>query len=313
MNKALYAIISFLTLVLVTGTNTVSNAQQLPLYSEYMFNILEINPAYAGFKNSIQFTSSFRKQFNGIKSSPQTAIASFDMPVGDTRVGVGARIFDDRFSVTKTFGLQSAYSYNIETGENSKLYMGLQVGVLKYKASLTDLIISDAGDPNFQNDQTTFVANFGAGLFFSTDKFYAGLSAPNFIRTNLRQSNIAVTANEVNQNMHFFFNTGFLLYMNDDFVLKPSVLIRGVQGLPLQYDISGNVFFREMLAVGLSYRTNSAIAGLLNFKVNSQFSLGYSYDYNISRLRDFNKGTHEILLRYQIPFWKDQPLPSFLF
>ena len=312
MNKIFYSIISFLTLAFITGTKP-ANAQQLPLYSEYMFNILEINPAYAGFRNSIQFTSSFRKQFNGIKSSPQTAIGSFDMPVGDTRVGVGVRIFDDRFSVTKTFGLQSAYSYHIETGESSKLYMGLQAGVLKYKASLTDLIISDGGDPNFQDDQTTFVANFGAGLFFSTEKFYAGLSAPNFIRTNLRSSNIAVTTNDVKQNMHFFFNSGVLLYMNDDFVLRPSTLIRGVEGLPLQFDISGTVFFREMIAVGLTYRTNSAIAGLLNFKVNSQFSVGYAYDYNTSRLRDFNKGTHEILLRYQIPFWNNEDLPSFLF
>jgi type IX secretion system PorP/SprF family membrane protein len=312
MNKTLTGII-FLTFIFITGSYTDSKAQQLPLYSEYMFNILEINPAYAGFKNSIQFTSSFRKQFNGIQSSPQTAIASFDMPVGDTKLGVGLRIFDDRFSVVKTFGAQSAYSYHIETGENSQLYMGLQVGILSYKANLTDLVVSDGGDPNFQDNQTSFTANFGAGLFFSTDKFYVGLSAPNFIRTNLRQSNIAVTANEVKQNLHFFVNSGYLIYLNDDFALKPSVLLRGVQGIPFQYDISGNVFFREFLAVGASYRSGSAIAGLLNFKVSPKFSVGYSYDYNTSRLHDFNKGTHEVLLRYQIPFWKDQELPSFLF
>lgn len=284
MNKGVSGIISLLIFVFVAGFMLPARSQQLPLYSEYMFNILEINPAYAGFKNSIQFTSSFRKQFNGIQSSPQTAIASFDMPVGDTRVGVGMRIFDDRFSVVKTFGAQSAYSYNVETGENGHLYMGLQVGVLSYKANLTDLALSDGGDPNFQDNQTSFTANFGAGIFYSTEKFYFGLSAPNFIRTNLRQSNIAVTANEVKQNLHFFVNSGYLIYLNDDFALRPSFLLRGVQGIPFQYDISGNVFFREFLAVGASYRSNSAIAGLLNFKVTPKFSVGYSFDYNTSRL-----------------------------
>jgi type IX secretion system PorP/SprF family membrane protein len=275
--------------------------------------MLEINPAYAGYRNSIQFTSSFRKQFNGIKNSPQTATASFDMPVGDTNVGIGVRLIDDRFSVSKTQGIQSAYSYKIQAGESSLLYMGLQAGILTYKANLTDLQTADFNDPIFANDSRSLVANFGAGLFFSTEKFYAGVSVPNFIRTNLHPGNFATTANEVKQAFHGYLNAGYTAYLNDNFVLKPSFLVRAVEGLPLQYDVNANVFFRELVAGGVSYRSNSAVVLLVNFKVNYQFSVGYSYDYNTSRLNNFNKGTHEIMLRYQIPFWKDEPLPSYLF
>jgi type IX secretion system PorP/SprF family membrane protein len=312
MNKAGAALISFLIILLCTGVQR-AKAQQFPLYSEYMFNILEINPAYAGFRNSIQFTSSYRKQFNGIKNSPETGVVSFDMPVGDTKVGIGVRLLSDKFSIMRTIGAQTAYSYYIETGETGRLYMGIQAGVLNTKANLTDLLVSDAGDPVFSQNQNHLVANFGSGLFYSNDKFYMGLSSPNLVRASLRQANIASTATEVEQNLHLYLNGGFLIYVNDNFVVKPSFLLRGVQGIPLQYDINGNIFYRDLLAFGLSYRSKSALAGLLNIKINSQFSVGYSYDYNTTRLNDFNKGTHEIMMRFQIPFWKDEPLPSFLF
>ena len=287
-------------------------AQQLPLYSQYMFNTLEINPAYAGFKQSIQFTSIYRKQFNGIKDSPQTALVSGDMPIGDTKLGVGLKIVDDRISITKTLGAQGSLSYRIE-GDNSNLAFGLQVGAMNYKADFSRLNVTNAGDPVFAQNLNALTANFGTGIFYNTDKFYAGLSVPNLVRTHLRQVDVALSEYTVKQNAHMYLNAGYLITLNDNFILKPSFLLRGVKGIPLNYDINANLFFREIMSGGISYRSHSALVGLLDFRLIPTLRLGYAYDYNLGRINNFAKATHEIILRYHIPFDRDELMPSYLF
>ena len=288
------------------------SAQQLPLYSQYMFNTLEINPAYAGFKPAMQFTSIFRKQFNGIRDAPQTALMSFDMPIGETKLGVGVRLVDDKISVSQTLGAQGSLSYHIE-GDESRISFGLQFGAMNYKANLTNLNITNPGDPVFSQDVNTLVGNVGTGIFYNTDKYYVGVSVPNIIRTHLRETAVELAEYEVRQALHFYVNAGMLIDLNDNFILKPSFLVRGVKGIPINYDINANVFFREMFSVGLSYRSKSAVVGLMDVRVIPQLRLGYAYDYNVGRLNAFAKGTHEIILRYHIPFDRDALMPSYLF
>lgn len=287
-------------------------AQQLPLYSQYMFNTLEINPAYAGFKQSIQFTSIFRKQFNGIKDAPQTAMLSGDMPIGDTKLGIGLKIVDDRISITQNFGAQGSMSYRIE-GDNSNLAFGIQMGALNYKTDFSKLNITNPGDPVFATNLNALTANFGTGVFYNTDKLYVGLSVPNLVRTKLRKVDVALSEYEVKQNTHMYLNAGYLIDLNDNFILKPSFLLRGVKGIPLQYDVNANVFFRDLMSAGVSYRSHSALVGLLDFRLVPTLRLGYAYDYNLGRLNNFAKGTHEIILRYHIPFDRDTLMPSYLF
>lgn len=289
-----------------------ATSQQLPLYSQYMFNTLEINPAYAGFKQSVQFTSIYRKQFNGIDDSPQTAMLSWDMPIGETNLGVGMKIVDDRISVSKTYGAQGSMSYKIE-GDYSTLAFGLQVGFLNYNANMTQLNVTNPGDPIFAQDVSTMVANFGTGIFFNTEKFYAGVSVPNLVRTHLKETNVALSGYDVKQNAHAYVNAGYLIDLNDNFILKPSFLIRAVQGIPLNFDLNANVFFRDRMSIGASYRHNSALVGLLDFRIIPQLRLGYAYDYNLGRLNPFTKATHEIILRYHIPFERNELMPSYLF
>lgn len=287
-------------------------AQQLPLYSQYMFNTLEINPAYAGFKQSVQFTSIFRKQFNGIKDSPQTAMLSGDMPIGDTKLGVGLKIVDDRISITQNFGAQGSMSYRIE-GDNSNLAFGIQLGAMNNKTDFGKLNITNPGDPVFSTNLNALTANFGTGVFYNTDKFYAGFSVPNLVRTKLRKVDVALSEYEVKQTLHLYLNAGYLIDLNDNFILKPSFLVRGVKGLPVNYDINANVFFRDLMSAGVSYRSHSALVGLMDFRLVPTLRLGYAYDYNLGRLNNFAKGTHEIILRYHIPFDKDTLMPSYLF
>jgi type IX secretion system PorP/SprF family membrane protein len=309
MNKqAARILLLFLTILLPE----LLRAQQLPLYSQYMFNTLEINPAYAGFKQSIQFTSIFRKQFNGIKDAPQTAMLSGDMPIGDTRLGVGLKIVDDRISIMQNFGAQGSMSYRIE-GDNSNLAFGIQLGAMNNRTDFSQLNITNPGDPVFGTNLNALTANFGTGVFFNTDKFYAGISAPNLIQTKLRKVDIALSEYDVKQNMHLYLNAGYLVTLNDNIILKPSFLVRGVMGIPLNYDINANLFFRELMSAGVSYRSNSALVGLLDFRLVPTLRLGYAYDYNLGRLNNFSKGTHEIILRYHIPIDKDTLMPSHLF
>jgi len=287
-------------------------AQQLPLYSQYMFNTLEINPAYAGFKQSMQFTSVFRKQFNGIKNAPQTAMISGDMPIGETRLGIGVKVVDDRISVIQNFGAQISMSYRIE-GENSNLSFGLQAGALNNKTDFSQLNITNAGDPVFAQNLNDMAANFGTGIYFNTDKFYAGFSSPNLVRAHLRKTDVALSEYMVKQDMHLYLNAGYLITLNDNFVLKPSFLLRGVKGIPLNYDINANLFFREIISGGISYRNNSALVGLLDFRLVPTLRLGYAYDYNLGRLNNFSKATHEVILRFHIPIDKDELMPSYMF
>jgi len=305
--------IYLLTLFMLFAARPVKlSAQQLPLYSQYMFNTLEINPAYAGFKQSMQFTSVFRKQFNGIKDAPQTAMISGDMPIGDTKLGIGLKIVDDRISILQNFGAQLAMSYRIE-GDNSNLSFGIQAGALNNKTDFSQLNITNAGDPAFAQNLNAMVANFGTGIFFNTNKFYAGLSSPNLVRAHLRKTDVALSEYSVKQSLHVYLNAGYLITLNDNFVLKPSFLLRGVNGLPLNYDINANLFFREFMSGGISYRNNSALVGLLDFKLIPSLRLGYAYDYNLGRLNNFAKATHEIILRFHIPFEKDELMPSYMF
>ncbi|MEJ7694297.1 type IX secretion system membrane protein PorP/SprF [Daejeonella sp.] len=301
-----------LSILLLTAFSFQLSAQQLPLYSQYMFNTLEINPAYAGFKESMQFTTIFRKQFNGIKNSPQTAMISFDMPIGRTKLGVGVKLVDDKFSVSRTTGAQGSLSYHID-GDNSKLSFGMQIGALNYKANMMDLNLTNPGDPIFAQDVNTLVANFGTGIFYNTDKYYAGISVPNLARTNLRETNVALDSYDVKQSPHFYVNAGMLIDLNDNFILKPSFLLRGVRGIPLNYDVNANVFFKELFSVGVSYRSNSAVVGLMDVRIIPDLRLGYAYDYDVGRLNTFTKSTHEIILRYSIPLERNVLMPSYLF
>ncbi len=225
---------------------------------------------------------------------------------------MGLKLVDDQISVTRTTGAQGSMSYHID-GDNSRISFGLQVGALNYKANMANLNVTHAGDPIFAQDVNTLVANFGTGIFYNTDRFYAGVSVPNIVRTHLRETNIALNHYEVKQAPHFYVNAGMLIDLNDNFILKPSFLLRGVKGIPLNYDINANVFFRDLLSMGISYRSHSAVVGLMDVRVLPELRLGYAYDYNVGRLNAFARGTHEIILRYHIPFDRDILMPSYLF
>jgi type IX secretion system PorP/SprF family membrane protein len=301
MNMTKYIKRAVIGIVLFVSCSTNISAQQLPLYSEYMFNTFEINPAYAGFKDAIQITSMFRKQWTGFKTAPQSTFISIDMPISGKRVGLGLKIVDDRDEITKTIGAQAAYSFKIPTGENSTIALGLQAGAMSFKSDFTKVDVIDPNDPSFSSIVNSVKINFGTGVFFNTESFYAGFSIPNLLRQDLKKDDTGSNFTDIRQNMHLYFNTGYILPIGDNLMLKPSVLVRGLLGSPISYDVNANLLIADMLSIGASYRNKSAIVGLINVRLLPELSLGYAYDHSISRLNIIAKGSHEISLRYEIP------------
>ena len=285
-------------------------AQQLPLYSEYMFNTFEINPAYAGARDAIQITSMFRKQWTGFKTAPQSTFLSVDMPIPGKRVGLGVKIVDDRDEITKTVGAQAAYAYKVPVGEYSTLAFGLQAGVMNFQSDFTKVDVIDPNDPSFSQIINSSKANFGTGIFFNTESFYVGVSVPNLIRHNLRKSNPG-NFSDIKQNMHIFFNTGYVFRLTNDFVFKPSVLVRGLVGSPVSVDVNANLWIADMVSFGTSYRNNSALVGIINLRVLPELYLGYAYDHSISRLNIIAKGSHEVILKYEIPSGRTSLSPRY--
>jgi len=275
-------------------------AQQLPLYSEYMFNTFEINPAYAGSRDVVQIISMFRKQWTGFKTSPQSTFLSVDMPIPNKRIGLGIKLVDDRDEITKTTGAQAAYAYKVPVGNYSTLAFGLQAGAMSFKSDFTKVDVIDPNDPSFSQVVNSVKINFGTGVFFNTENFFVGVSLPNLIRQNLKKNDPG-NLGDIKQNMHIYFNTGYVFLLSENFVLKPSVLVRGLVGSPVSADFNANLWIADMLALGTSYRSKGAVVGIINLRVLPELYMGYAYDHSISRLNIIAKGSHEVILKYEIP------------
>jgi type IX secretion system PorP/SprF family membrane protein len=275
------------------------HAQQEPMYSQYMFNLLHINPAYAGSRAVDNITLMYRDQWVGMDGAPKTGTLSWDKRKESSNVGYGATIYNDQIGVETTTGLQLFYSYHIPF-ENSTLALGLSGGILNYRTDMTQAAsgLINSSDIAFANSINTWLPTAGVGLLFSTEKWYAGLSVPALLHT---KSNDAVARNTKNigAENHYFLTGGYIFDLSQSIKLKPSIMIKSVSGAPIEYDLNLNAWFNSIFCIGASYRTGDAIVGMAEFQITPQLCLGYSYDYSISPLSDYNKGTHEIMLRYE--------------
>lgn len=279
------------------------SAQTEPMYSQYMFNMLNVNPAYAGSRSVPSLTSLFRKQWMGIRGAPQTSSISLDMPMNNDKIGIGIQLLDDRLGVERTTGAQLNYAYRVPVSDNGILAMGIRVGLLNYRANYSQLFTIRPNDPAYYQNINGFLPAAGAGVYYMTDKFYVGASVPSLLQTKLNSDQQAEVKSKVS-NLHFFATMGTVLKISDDLNLKPSVLMKSVSGAPIQFDFNSNLWLQDRIAIGFSYRTGDAIMGMLEYQLNEKLRFGYSYDYTISNLNPYNLGTHEVMIRYE--FNKDK-------
>lgn len=304
MKKYIYKTIVLLFLV---SLSIESKAQQNPMYTQYMFNGLAINPAYAGSRNVISSTLLHRNQWTGMNGAPRTTTFTIDAPIKDNRIGLGLQIFNDQLGISNTTGAVFSSAYRIRMNK-ATLSFGLQGGVSHFRSNFTSVNYSNGGviDPAFTENVNVTQYNFGTGVYFNSDKFFVGVSVPTLIPNRISKNSTANTNDPSRQEMHLFITSGYVFDLNQDFKFKPSFLVKAVRGAPIEGDLNATIWIKDFLGIGAQYRTNADVSGLLEIQINQQLRFGYAYDHSITNLRNFNSGSHEIMLRYEFGFEKDK-------
>jgi len=282
-----------------------AKAQQDPQYTQYMYNMNIINPAYAGSYDVLSLNFLARSQWVGIEGAPNTVTFGMHSPVGK-RVGLGLSVIVDEIGPVQEQNVYGDFSYTIQVSENAKLALGLKAGFTFFNANLAQLQLTDNPDRVFVNNNINKVLpNIGFGAFYHTDKFYAGFAIPNLLET-FHFEKTGGQISRASENKHYFLNTGYVFDLSDNVKLKPSVMAKAASGAPLSLDFSGNVLFNDKLEFGLSYRLDESVSALFNVRAKDYLRIGYAYDYTLSNLGDFNSGSHEIFLLFNFDFNKDQ-------
>lgn len=293
---------------LATGVKAQQDAQ----YSQYMFNSLVINPAYAGYKEALNVSLLHRNQWTGFDGAPKTQSFVIDGAFfNNYKVGLGLAVVNDKAGLQGQTSAYLNYAYRLQLNDDdARLAFGLAAGVGQFIMNTDVAIIDDPGDPNFGNDkQSYFTPDAKFGVHFSNEKLYAGLSVTNLFSKTIHQQNVAEN-NVTRLARHYFITAGYLVDVNESIKFKPSFLIREDTKGPTNLDVNSFFLFKETLWIGASYRTgvnlwkksdmhtgtfkqNSLVSAVELF-VAKKFRAGYAYDYALSELSNYTTGTHEI-------------------
>ena len=296
-------------LILLTGMIFLSftgvQAQQEAMFTQYMFNGLALNPAYAGSHEALSTTFLFRDQWTGLPGAPSTQTFSAHSPIRDGKIALGLQFIHDKLAVFQQYGLNGAYAYRILTGKGT-LSLGLQFGFTSYSAALSDLTPQVPNDPVFQGNVSKTMPNFGAGVYYYTNRFYIGLSAPQLVTNSLTDDVVEIDA-DARQERHYFLTAGHMFPLSHNVQLKPNILLKAVEGAPLQMDLNLNVLFSEVLWLGVSWRSESDFNALLELQITDQLLLGYSYDFaQTTELSRVNSGSHELMVNYRFRYARNK-------
>lgn len=280
---------------------SVAYAQQDPLYSQYMFNTLAVNPAYAGSGDVFTVMALSRHQWVGLEGAPATQTLLAHTPLPKENMALGFSLLNDKVGPTRQTGVYADYAYRIRTGEDSRLAFGLKGGVNIYQADIASLTSVDP-DAASLNIKGKALPNFGFGLFWHAPRYYLGASVPKLMTNEIDaegQAGITVAA-EV---PHWFLVGGCVMDMSRQVKFKPSFMMRAVKGAPLSLDLNANFLLRDRIWLGAMYRVGNSIGVLGQYQVNDQFRVGYAFDLTTTKLGAYNAGTHEIMLNYDLRFF----------
>lgn len=294
INKILIA------MVVVFGSTT-THAQQTPMYTHYMYNTLVINPGYAGSRDALTMTALHRSQWVDFKGAPVTQTFTIHSPLRNEHLGVGLSLSNDKIGPTNNTSIFADFAYRIQLNKKSNLALGLSAGANIFQANLSTLDLDEQADPVFENSISNHIApNFGFGIYYSRERFYAGISSP-----DLLQNSYSVV-NEANGNTlvakeqrHYFLIAGTMLKITDNLAFKPTTFVKVTTGAPIQGDVTASFIIMQKLLLGVMYRSGDAVGALVGFDITEQFHIGYSFDYSYGiKTFKYNKGSHEIVLRY---------------
>ncbi len=275
-------------------------AQQDALYSQYMFNQLVLNPGYTGGRDAFTVTLVHRHQWAGMDGAPRTYSLSVHSPIGDERVAVGGFLYSDQLGPMQDIGGYGSFAYRIML-DNSKLSFGVQAGLRRYDINWGLVNFNQSGDIIVNGQLRNMAipdANFG--VYWYADWFYLGLSSKHLLQN--KYAEVVLDEKTVYSTLlrHFYAMGGIAIPVADNIVLRPSTLIKYTQNAPLQVDVNVSALFNDFFWIGASYRTRQAFVALLEFNITDQIRLGYSYDLMFNELQLYNKGSHEIMIGFDI-------------
>jgi len=272
------------------------SAQQDAQFTQYMYNTISVNPAYAGSRGALSIFGLYRTQWIGLDGAPETSTFSINTPLNNSKLGLGVSLVNDKIGPTNENTLSADLSYSVPTSETFKLSFGIKATANLFNLDVSKLSFEDQDDPQFQGLDNKFTPNIGAGVYWHSDKAYFGLSVPNFIETDRYDDNdTAIFKDKIN----YYFMAGYVFDLNYDIKFKPALLTKMVQGAPLQVDVSGNFMFYEKFTLGLAYRWSASVSAMAGFQVSDGLYIGYGYDHETTNLRKYNSGSHEIFLRFE--------------
>jgi type IX secretion system PorP/SprF family membrane protein len=277
-------------------TGVLSYAQQDAQFTQYMYNTINVNPAYAGSRGALSMFALHRTQWVGLDGAPVTNAVSLNTPLNGSNLGLGVSLINDKIGPTNENAISADLSYTIRTSEIWKLSFGIKATANLFDLDASKLNPVDATDPSLQN-YSKFSPNIGAGIYLHSDKAYLGLSVPNFIETNRYDDNeVAIFKEKIN----YYLIAGYVFDLNSNVKFKPALMTKMVQGAPLQVDVSGNFMFYDKFMLGVAYRWSASMSAMVGFQVTDGLYIGYGYDKETTNLDNYNKGSHEIFLRFEL-------------
>lgn len=289
-----------------------SFAQQDPQYSQYMFNQMAINPAYAGCKDALSTAAFFRSQWTGIKGAPTTESVTIHGPLKKKKVGLAFAAIADQIGPTKSVGIMGSYAYRIRFLDG-KLSFGLRGGIYNYTYDWSEITYKDPDDPyNTQNKTSQIVPTADAGMYYYSRSMYFGFSGTHLFNGRLVSASHNV-GDDARFSPHFFFTLGKAWAISDDFVFSPSCMVKTALHSPTTADFNFSFYINKRAWVGLSLRTNLGMVAYTQVNINEKVKLGYSYDFGFSRMDRTGGGTHEIMVNYNFNIYQSKMLsPRYL-
>ncbi|MBO0592893.1 type IX secretion system membrane protein PorP/SprF [Cellulophaga sp. E16_2] len=285
-------------LILLTACNWYcANAQQDPQFTQYMYNTMSVNPAYTGSRGHLSILAMHRSQWVGISGAPESQVLAIEGPTGKN-VGLGLVLMNDKLGPSNETFLDGNFSYTLKLNdETKKLSFGLKAGGRIFNVDFSKGSYENP-DVAFQNNiNSKFLPTIGAGVYYHTEKSYIGLSVPNFFA---QEHYDAAEVNIATERLHYYLIGGTVYDLTDDVKLKPAFFAKWVPGAPIIADVSVNALIKETLTLGLAYRWDDSFSALLGLQISPYLHLGYAYDFTTTDLRNYNNGTHEVFLRFEL-------------
>jgi len=280
--------------------------QLSPVTNQYILNPLTINPSYAGNRGGLSVAAFYRKQWTGITGAPQTISLEVDAPVLSSKLGLGLTIVNDKIGVTKSTQFMTDYSYKINIGDEGHLSLGLGAGLMTTNTAWSELVVLDPGDEYYLIDSKVFVVpDFSFGTYYYVKNYFVGFSIPKLLGYKFNFDKNKYSLHVKPENYYYVLNTGYMVSLGTRTKFFPSTLITYSPGEKLLYDINAHFSLFDRMWIGASYRSDRSVSALLQFAVNRQFKIAYSYDYDLGELGSYSNGSHEVMLRYEFSYRVD--------